>query len=211
MSEQDARTKNFAFNYQSDIFNQKAPVKAEYNYSHKGFQPNSSNKTSSNFLSWEDHKQPSSNQKINPIKRNENIEQTKPKVHQNFESKLYSTEPKQKIENEHEIELKKKELEQEEKMKEYEKKSKIDKDNYELTILRNQNKTELEENELKKYLEQQEKKIENEKKQELLKNQYSLEERFMEQQIDAQQDEMLLQMMAANMMVNNQMNNSNHY
>ena len=99
MSEQDARTKNFAFNYQSDIFNQKAPVKAEYNYSHKGFQPNSSNKTSSNFLSWEDHKQPSSNQKINPIKRNENIEQTKPKVHQNFESKLYNTEPKQNTDN----------------------------------------------------------------------------------------------------------------
>ena len=99
MSEQDARTKNFAFNYQSDIFNQKAPVKAEYNYSHKGFQPNSSNKTSSNFLSWEDHEQPSSNQKINPIKRNENIEQTKPKVHQNFESKLYSTEPKQNTDN----------------------------------------------------------------------------------------------------------------
>ena len=27
MSDQDARAKNFAFNYQSDIFNQKAPVK----------------------------------------------------------------------------------------------------------------------------------------------------------------------------------------
>ena len=33
------------------------------------------------------------------IKRNENIEQTKPKVHQNFESKLYSTEPKQNTDN----------------------------------------------------------------------------------------------------------------
>ena len=68
MSEQDVRAKNFAFNYQSDIFNQKAPVKTEYNYSHKGFQQNSSNKTSFNFLSWEDNKQtPPSNQ----IKRNQ--------------------------------------------------------------------------------------------------------------------------------------------
>ena len=58
MSDQEARNKNFAFNYQSDIFNQKAPVKAEYNYSHKGFQQNnSSNKTSFNFLSWENNNQ----------------------------------------------------------------------------------------------------------------------------------------------------------
>ena len=67
-----------------------------------------------------------------------------------------------------------------------------------------------EENESNKYLEQQEKKIEKAKNQELLKNQFSLEERFMEQQIDAQQDEMLLQMMAAQMMLNYQMNNENN-
>ena len=58
-------------------------------------------------------------------------------------------------------------------------------------------------------MEEQEKKIENQKKQELLRNQYSLEERFMEQQIDAQQDEMLLQMLGFQMM-NTQFNKENH-
>jgi len=103
MSDQDARSKNFAFNYQSDIFNQKAPVKAEYNYSHKGFQPNSSNKSSFNFLSWEDNKsnnaKSSLNQNLNHIKRNPNNEPPKSKVHQNFEEKLYNNEPRQNIEN----------------------------------------------------------------------------------------------------------------
>jgi hypothetical protein len=33
----------------------------------------------------------------------------------------------------------------------------------------------------------------------------------MEQQIDAQKDEMLFQMMAAQMMLNHQMNNENNY
>ena len=96
MSDQDARAKNFAFNYQSDIFNQKAPVKTEYNYSHKGFQQNSSNKTSFNFLSWEDNKQtPPSNQ----IKRNHIKEQPKTIMHQKFEDKLYSNEPMKNIDN----------------------------------------------------------------------------------------------------------------
>ena len=96
MSDQDARAKNFAFNYQSDIFNQKAPVKTEYNYSHKGFQQNSSNKTSFNFLSWEDNKQtPPSNQ----IKRNHIKEQPKTIMHQKFEEKLYSNEPRKNIDN----------------------------------------------------------------------------------------------------------------
>ena len=102
MSEQDARSKNFAFNYQSDIFNQKAPVKEEYNYSHKGFQPNSSNKSSFNFLSWEDNKSninQSSKQGSNKIKREQKVEQPKPKAFKNFEEKLYSDEPKQNINN----------------------------------------------------------------------------------------------------------------
>ena len=94
MSENDARAKNLAFNYQSDIFNQKAPVKEEYNYSHKAFQPNSSNKASFNFLSWEDNKQNSSNQNLSHIKRTQNKEIQKPKIHQKFEEKLYNTEPK---------------------------------------------------------------------------------------------------------------------
>ena len=100
-------------------------------------------------------------------------------------------------------------MKQKEKMKEIEEKSKIDKDNYELNILQNKNKTEFEENESNKFMEQQEKKIENQKKQELLKNQYSLEERLINQHIEAQQDEMLLQMLGFQMM-NNQMNNENH-
>ena len=103
MSEQDARLKNYNFNYQSDIFNQKAPVKEEYNYSHKGFQPNQSNKSSFNFLSWEDNKtsinQPSSKPIQNHIKRNQNIEKQSQKLHQNFEQKLYGNEPKPNIEN----------------------------------------------------------------------------------------------------------------
>ena len=103
MSEQDARLKNYNFNYQSDIFNQKAPVKEEYNYSHKGFQPNKSNKSSFNFLSWEDNKtsknQPSSKPIQNHIKRNQNIEKQSQKLHQNFEQKLYGNEPKPNIEN----------------------------------------------------------------------------------------------------------------
>ena len=89
-------------NYQSDIFNQKAPVKEEYNYSHKGFQPNSSNKSSFNFLSWEDNKsnnKSSLNQKSNHIKRNQNKEPPKPKMHKNFEEKLFGNEPKQNFEN----------------------------------------------------------------------------------------------------------------
>ena len=65
-------------------------------------------------------------------------------------------------------------------MKEFEKKSKIDKNNYELNILQNKNKTEFEENESNKYLEQEQKKIEKAKNQDLLKHQFSLEERFME-------------------------------
>ena len=50
MADQETRSKNFAFNYQSDIFNQKTPVKPEFNYSHKGFQNNPPNKSSSNFF-----------------------------------------------------------------------------------------------------------------------------------------------------------------
>ena len=44
-----------------------------------------------------------------------------------------------------------------------------------------------------------------------MKNQFSLEERFMEQQIDAHEDERLFQMMAAQMILNHQMNNENNY
>ena len=101
MSDQEARNKNFAFNYQSDIFNQKAPVKAEYNYSHKGFQQNnSSNKTSFNFLSWENNNQKNSpSQNSSHIRRNQPKEPPKPKIHQKFEEKLYTTEPKQSTDN----------------------------------------------------------------------------------------------------------------
>ena len=101
MSDQEARNKNFAFNYQSDIFNQKAPVKAEYNYSHKGFQQNnSSNKTSFNFLSWENNNQKNPpSQNSSHIRRNHPKEPPKPKMHQKFEEKLYTTEPKQSTDN----------------------------------------------------------------------------------------------------------------
>jgi hypothetical protein len=127
-----------------------------------------------------------------------------------IKKKNNNEEEKQKIENENEIEFKKKELDQKKKMKEIEQKSKIDKDNYELNILKNKNETEFQEYESNKYLEQQEKKIENEKAKELLKNEFSFQERIMMNQMDAQKDEMLLQMLAAQMMFNNQMNIANH-
>ena len=99
MTDQTAYSKNFAFNHQSDIFNQKAPSKPEYNYSHKVFQQNNQNKNSYNFLFWEEPKNIVSVQQNSRIKRNQNIETQKQKIHQNFEDKLYSNEPKKNIEN----------------------------------------------------------------------------------------------------------------
>ena len=96
MTDQDAYSKNFAFNYQSDIFNQKAPSKPEYNYSHKGFQPTNSNQTSYNFLSWD---QPKSNVPVKNSKIKRDHEQPKQTTHNKFEEKLYSNEPKKNIEN----------------------------------------------------------------------------------------------------------------
>ena len=98
MADQETRSKNFAFNYQSDIFNQKTPVKPVFNYSHKGFQNNPPNKSSSNFLSWDEHKS-TNNPNSNHVKRTQNIAPPKPKLHQNFTEKLYSNEPKQIIDN----------------------------------------------------------------------------------------------------------------
>ena len=96
MTDQDAYSKNFAFNYQSDIFNQKAPSKPEYNYSHKGFQPTNSNQTSYNFLSWD---QPKSNVPVKNSKIKRDHDQPKQTTHKKFEEKLYSNEPKKNIEN----------------------------------------------------------------------------------------------------------------
>jgi len=96
MIDQDAYSKNFAFNYQSDIFNQKAPSKPEYNYSHKGFQPTNSNQTSYNFLSWD---QPKSNVPVKNSKIKRDHDQPKQTTHNKFEEKLYSNEPKKNIEN----------------------------------------------------------------------------------------------------------------
>ena len=96
MTDQDAYSKNFAFNYQSDIFNQKAPSKPEYNYSHKGFQPTNSNQTSYNFLSWD---QPKSNVPVKNSKIKRDHDQPKQTTHNKFEEKLYSNEPKKNIEN----------------------------------------------------------------------------------------------------------------
>ena len=96
MTDQDAYSKNFAFNYQSDIFNQKAPSKPEYNYSHKGFQPTNSNQTSYNFLSWD---QPKSNAPVKNSKIKRDHDQPNQTTHNKFEEKLYSNEPKKNIEN----------------------------------------------------------------------------------------------------------------
>ena len=96
MTDQDAYSKNFAFNYQSDIFNQKAPSKPEYNYSHKGFQPTNSNQISYNFLSWD---QPKSNVPVKNSKIKRDHDQPKQTTHNKFEEKLYSNEPKKNIEN----------------------------------------------------------------------------------------------------------------
>ena len=94
-------------------------------------------------------------------------------------------------------------------MGEIERKKIIDEKQHQLNIFQNKNETELKENESKMYLEQQTNSIENERRQELLRNQYSFEERFIEQQMEALNEENLLQMMAIEMMNKNRMNNAN--
>ena len=56
MTEADACRRNFTLNHQSDIFNQKDLTSKEFQYSQKAHNPNVSNKTSCNFMTWEDSK-----------------------------------------------------------------------------------------------------------------------------------------------------------
>ena len=91
MSEIDAYHKNFIFNQQSDIFNQKASGRPEVIYSHKAQQPSNNNKTSFNFLSWEESK---NNNEATPItKKSRNKPNYNSKIHKNFQEKLYTFDP----------------------------------------------------------------------------------------------------------------------
>jgi hypothetical protein len=112
-------------------------------------------------------------------------------------------EKKANIENEHLIDIKKKELDLNEKIIESINESKIKNNNHELEIQKEKNKTELEEKNLNNNLLINEKNIEDDKQRELLNIQYNQEEQFMIQQIEASKDEILLQMLNAQMMGNN--------
>ena len=91
MSEIDAYHKNFIFNQQSDIFNQKAFGRPEVTYFHKAQQSAINNKTSFNFLSWEESK---NNNEATPIsKKSRNKPNYNSKIHKNFQEKLYTFEP----------------------------------------------------------------------------------------------------------------------
>ena len=124
----------------------------------------------------------------------------------NIKQEYKNEEEKQKIENEHKIDIKMKELDLIGKIEEYKNKEQKDKNNYNLEILKNKNKTEYEENKLNKELILQEQNIENDKKKALLNIDYNQEEQLMKQEIEAYSDEMLLQMLTAKIMENSNIN-----
>ena len=91
MTETDACQRNFTLNHQSDIFNQKDLTRKEIPYSQKAHNPNVSNKTTCNFMTWEDSK--NINNTISSLPNHSRKKRilcsrqiTKPK---NFEEKLY--------------------------------------------------------------------------------------------------------------------------
>ena len=97
MSEIDAYHKNFIFNQQSDIFNQKASGRPEVTYFHKAQQSAINNKTSFNFLSWEESK---NNNEATPIsKKSRNKPNYNSKIHKNFQEKMYTFEPSNNLNN----------------------------------------------------------------------------------------------------------------
>ena len=97
MSGINAYQNNYLFNHQSDIFNLKAISRPEPFYSQKAHRSNSSNKTSFNFLDWDESKVVNTpfitNKKLNYAKYKPQC-QVKPK---NFQEKLFSVDDKRKV------------------------------------------------------------------------------------------------------------------
>ena len=120
----------------------------------------------------------------------------------NIEQKNKYEEQKENIENEHIIDMKNKEIELNKKIQDSKTKSKIDKDNHNLSIDKEQKKTEIEEEKLNQDLLFNENQIENDKKVALLNIDINKEEQLMMQEIESNKDDMLLQMLTAQMMGN---------
>ena len=89
--------RNYIFNHQSDIFNLKSMTRPEPFYSQKAHRPSSTNRTSYNFLDWDESKG------FNPpiIKRPKvNYTRNKPLCqmkHKNFQEKLFSADDQIKV------------------------------------------------------------------------------------------------------------------
>ena len=87
----------YLFNHQSDIFNLKSMTRPEPFYSQKAHRANSTNRTSFNFLDWDDSKF------VNPpIKTNKKLNYTRNKPlcqmkHKNFQEKLFSVDDQIKV------------------------------------------------------------------------------------------------------------------
>ena len=96
MSQVNAYQKNFDFNHQSDIFNQKSFNRPEITYSQKVHLPNTSNRTSFNLLAWDDSKI-SNKENMNILQNSRNRPQINTKYHKTFQEKLYNLEPSNKI------------------------------------------------------------------------------------------------------------------
>ena len=89
--------KNYLFNHQSDIFNLKSSTRPEPFYSQKAHRLNSSNKTSFNFLDWDESKDfnpPSITKPKLYHTRNKPLCQMK---HKNFQEKLFSVDDQIKV------------------------------------------------------------------------------------------------------------------
>ena len=87
----------YLFNHQSDIFNLKSMTRPEPFYSQKAHRANSTNRTSYNFLDWDDSKF------VNPpIKTSKKLNHTRNKPlcqmkHKNFQEKLFSVDDQIKV------------------------------------------------------------------------------------------------------------------
>ena len=95
MSDVSAYQKNYLLNHQSDIFNQKAMTRPEPFYSQKMHRANSSNRTSFNFLDWDESKVVNT-----PIITKPNHTRNKPQCQvkpKNFHEKLFSFDDQRKV------------------------------------------------------------------------------------------------------------------
>ena len=97
MSMTEACKQNYLFNHQSDIFNLKSMTRPEPFYSQKAHRANSTNRTSFNFLDWDDL-----NFVNPPIKTNKKLNHTRNKPlcqmkHKNFQEKLFSVDDQIKV------------------------------------------------------------------------------------------------------------------